>query len=92
MTLFAGVLKLSSWYSHDTLAVLACAGYIVVFAGIGIRWFQWTRAERNDHDPRRIRREDPHANIDAGARGSSPPPKLVAGVVAARHAAVFRLR
>ncbi len=41
MTLFAGVLDLHSWYSRDTLSVLACLGYIVVFAGIGIRWFQW---------------------------------------------------
>jgi ABC-2 type transport system permease protein len=41
MTLFAGVLNLHAWYSHDTLSVLACLGYIVVFAGIGIRWFQW---------------------------------------------------
>ncbi len=41
MTLFAGVLKLSAWSSHDSLELLACAGYIIVFAGIGIRWFQW---------------------------------------------------
>ena len=41
MTLFAGVLNLHSWYSRDTLSLLACGGYIVVFAGIGIRWFQW---------------------------------------------------
>ena len=41
MTLFAGVLNLHAWYSRDTLSVLACLGYIVVFAGIGIRWFQW---------------------------------------------------
>ena len=41
MTLFAGVLNLHAWSSHDTLSVLACLGYIVVFAGIGIRWFQW---------------------------------------------------
>lgn len=41
MTLFAGVLNLHTWYSRDTLSVLACVGYIVVFAGIGIRWFQW---------------------------------------------------
>jgi ABC-2 type transport system permease protein len=41
MTLFAGVLDLHTWYSRDTLSVLACLGYIVVFAGIGIRWFQW---------------------------------------------------
>jgi ABC-2 type transport system permease protein len=41
MTLFAGVLNLHAWYSRDTLSVLVCLGYIVVFAGIGIRWFQW---------------------------------------------------
>ena len=41
MTLFAGVLNLDAWYSRDTLSLLACLGYIVVFAGIGIRWFQW---------------------------------------------------
>ena len=41
MTLFAGVLGLHPWYSRDTLSLLACFGYIVVFAGIGIRWFQW---------------------------------------------------
>jgi ABC-2 type transport system permease protein len=41
MTLFAGVLKLSTWYSRDTLSLVACAGYIVVFAGLGIRWFRW---------------------------------------------------
>lgn len=39
MTLFAGVLH--AWYSRDTLSLLVCLGYIVVFAGIGIRWFQW---------------------------------------------------
>jgi ABC-2 type transport system permease protein len=41
MTLFAGVLDLHAWYSRDTLSVLVCLGYIIVFAGIGIRWFQW---------------------------------------------------
>ncbi len=41
MTLFAGVLNLSAWYSRDTLSLVACCGYIVVCAGIGIRWFQW---------------------------------------------------
>ncbi len=41
MTLYAGVLNLHAWYSRDTLSLLACLGYIVVFAGIGIRWFQW---------------------------------------------------
>jgi ABC-2 type transport system permease protein len=41
MTLYASVLNLHAWYSRDTLSLLACLGYIVVFAGIGIRWFQW---------------------------------------------------
>ena len=41
MTLFVGVLNVSAWDGRDTLSLLACAGYIVVCAGIGIRWFQW---------------------------------------------------
>ena len=41
MTLFAGVLNLNSWTSSDLLSVVACLGYIVVCAAIGIRWFQW---------------------------------------------------
>lgn len=41
MTIFAGVLNLSAWSGHDTLSVMVCVGYIVVFAGIGVRWFQW---------------------------------------------------
>ena len=41
MTLFAAVLNLSAWDAHDSVTLLACAGYIVVFAAIGIRWFQW---------------------------------------------------
>jgi ABC-2 type transport system permease protein len=41
MTLFAGVLNLTAWSSHDTLALVVSVAYIVVFAGIGIRWFQW---------------------------------------------------
>jgi ABC-2 type transport system permease protein len=41
MTLFAGVLDLSAWSARDTGSVLACVAYIVVFGGIGIRWFQW---------------------------------------------------
>jgi ABC-2 type transport system permease protein len=41
MNLFAGVLDLSAWGSRDTLALLTCAGYIIVFAGLGIRWFRW---------------------------------------------------
>jgi ABC-2 type transport system permease protein len=41
MTLFAGVLDLSSWGSRQTLSVLACFGYVAFFAAIGIRWFRW---------------------------------------------------
>ncbi len=41
MTLYAGVLNLHTWYSRDTLSLVACLGYIIVFAGIGIRWFRW---------------------------------------------------
>jgi ABC-2 type transport system permease protein len=41
MTLFAGVLNLHAWYSRDTLSLLACLGYVVVFASVGIRWFRW---------------------------------------------------
>jgi len=40
MTLFAGVLDPSAWDTRDTLSLVACVGYIVVFAAIGIRWFQ----------------------------------------------------
>jgi ABC-2 type transport system permease protein len=41
MTLFGGVLNLSAWHGRDTLSLLVCAGYIAVFATIGIRWFRW---------------------------------------------------
>jgi ABC-2 type transport system permease protein len=41
MTLFASVINLSSWDAHDSLTLLASAGYIVIFAAIGIRWFKW---------------------------------------------------
>ena len=41
MTLFAGVLNLSAWSHHDSLTLAVCVAYIIVFAGIGIRWFQW---------------------------------------------------
>ncbi|MGO9899864.1 MAG: ABC transporter permease [Solirubrobacteraceae bacterium] len=41
MTLFAAVLNLSAWDARDSLTLLACGGYIVVFAAIGIHWFQW---------------------------------------------------
>lgn len=41
MTLFAGVLNLHAWYSRDTLSLVVCFGYIIICAGLGIRWFQW---------------------------------------------------
>lgn len=41
MALFAGVLNLTAWSGRDTLALVVSVAYIVVFAGIGIRWFQW---------------------------------------------------
>jgi ABC-2 type transport system permease protein len=40
-TLFSAVLNTAAWTSHDTFALLASAGYIAAFAGVGIRWFQW---------------------------------------------------
>jgi ABC-2 type transport system permease protein len=41
MTLFAGVLDLSTWGSRETLSLLSCFGYVAFFSAIGIRWFQW---------------------------------------------------
>jgi ABC-2 type transport system permease protein len=44
MTLDARVLDLAAWSMRDTESLLACAGYIVVFAALGIRWFRWLPA------------------------------------------------
>lgn len=41
MTLFAGVLNLSAWNGREVESLLAAVGYVVVFAVVGIRWFQW---------------------------------------------------
>lgn len=41
MTLFSDVLGASAWSNQDTYALMACAGYVIVFAFIGIRWFRW---------------------------------------------------
>jgi ABC-2 type transport system permease protein len=41
MKLFASVFNLSAWNTNDSLTLLTGAGYIVIFAAIGIRWFQW---------------------------------------------------
>jgi ABC-2 type transport system permease protein len=43
MTLYARVLDLAMamWSARDTESLLACAGYIVIFSALGIRWFRW---------------------------------------------------
>lgn len=41
MTLFSGALMMQAWSDPNTYAILACAGYIIVFAFLGIRWFRW---------------------------------------------------
>src|SRR2546430_1023655 len=40
-TLLSGAMNPSSWSSDTWLALAVSAAYSVVFAGIGIRWFQW---------------------------------------------------
>jgi ABC-2 type transport system permease protein len=41
MTLFTAVQSTAAWTSDDGWAIVAIGAYLVVFAGIGIRWFQW---------------------------------------------------
>lgn len=41
MTLFSDVLNGTGWSDQDLYALLACLGYVIVFAFIGIRWFRW---------------------------------------------------
>jgi ABC-2 type transport system permease protein len=41
MTLFAGVLDLTSWGSRDWLCLVACGGYMTACGAVGIRWFKW---------------------------------------------------
>lgn len=41
ITLYTAAGDLGAWSWSDTGALLACAGYIVVFAFVGIRWFRW---------------------------------------------------
>ena len=41
MTLFSSVVAGAAWSDQDTIGLLACAAYIVVFTFIGIRWFRW---------------------------------------------------
>jgi ABC-2 type transport system permease protein len=39
--LYANALGMTHWDGNTTVAVIACAGYIVIFAFVGIRWFRW---------------------------------------------------
>ncbi|HXN92130.1 MAG TPA: ABC transporter permease [Candidatus Sulfotelmatobacter sp.] len=41
ITLLSGAMNPSSWNSDTWLALAVSAAYSAVFAGIGIRWFQW---------------------------------------------------
>jgi len=41
MAVFQGALHQAPWDGHSWLSLLACFGYIVIFAGIGIKWFRW---------------------------------------------------
>lgn len=41
MTLFTDVLAGAGWSAQDSYGLIACGGYIVIFAFIGIRWFRW---------------------------------------------------
>jgi ABC-2 type transport system permease protein len=41
ITLLSGAMNPSSWNSDTWLALGVSTAYSVVFAGIGIRWFQW---------------------------------------------------
>jgi ABC-2 type transport system permease protein len=41
INLYAGVLDLAHWSPTATTALIATAGYIVIGAFIGIRWFRW---------------------------------------------------
>lgn len=41
MVLFSGVMNLSAWTANDSMSILVCLAYAVVFTAIGIRWFSW---------------------------------------------------
>lgn len=41
INLYSAVLNVTPWAWAETEALIASFGYIVVFAGIGIRWFRW---------------------------------------------------
>jgi ABC-2 type transport system permease protein len=41
MRLYAGILDLSAWNAKDFESLVVAIGYVVVFAFIGVRFFQW---------------------------------------------------
>jgi ABC-2 type transport system permease protein len=41
MTLFSDALTGANWTDQDGYALIACLGYVIVFAFLGIRWFRW---------------------------------------------------
>ena len=41
MILFSDVIDQAGWSAQDAYALIACAGYIIVFSFVGIRWFRW---------------------------------------------------
>jgi len=41
ITVFEGIPHVGTWTGHNSLALLACFGYIIVFGIIGIKWFKW---------------------------------------------------
>ena len=44
MTLFGAAADIHAWDARDSLALLVSLAYAVVFAAVGIRWFQWDAA------------------------------------------------
>lgn len=41
ITVFLSVMHQAVWNNQTSFALLACFGYIAVFAFLGIKWFQW---------------------------------------------------
>lgn len=41
LILFSDFLSGAAWSWQDANALLACAGYVVVFTFVGVRWFRW---------------------------------------------------
>jgi ABC-2 type transport system permease protein len=41
ITVFEGIPHLGTWSTHTSFALLTCAGYILVFSFIGVKWFKW---------------------------------------------------